>query len=74
MGSARSGFRFAAAAQGVANAGRDPLLVVGDEVPDATRQWFEGGDGDTPLVCGPLVTDRVCDEVARLSGQLPFGE
>lgn len=61
---------FAAAAE-VPNASRGPLLVVGDDVPAATQEWFEGGDGDTPLVCGPLVSDRVCDEVARLGGQLP---
>jgi putative cell wall-binding protein len=62
---------FAAAAPGVPGSG--PLLVVGDEVPASTRAWFEGGDGDTSLVCGPLVTDRICDEVARLGGQLPSG-
>lgn len=61
---------FAAAARGV---GGGPLLVVGDDVPPSTRAWFEGGDGDTPLVCGPLVTDRVCDEIGRLGGQLPSG-
>lgn len=57
-----------------AAAGSGPLLVVGDDVPPATAEWFAGGDGDTPLVCGPLVSDRACDEVARLGGQLPSGE